>query len=306
MKTYQPSGRIPLGGIIVFIVVGSILGMAVGIAAHLISTQIFFLCLSPLGLAVLSGAIANVCVRLGRVRSPGFALLIGLLLGAVIYGTYWGAGYVRALDEVATTSPSKNSSEPIERLMSARPTLDRFLRSETGQDGIIGYVLFQAEEGMTFSRTSSSSTEFTFSREMTLGYWGLEMLLVIGAAAFSAYSQAGSPYSELDRRWIGDRDFRFLGSVDGRLDQQFISALNSGNFRGAGQHLMLGSKVGLLQVNVVKFGEPNLAAPGDMIVRGTRRSGNRENEVFTGVISPVEYRALVDSAQLTSPQGFVS
>jgi hypothetical protein len=300
MQAYKPSGRVPIVGLILFIVVGVLLGTLVGVVAYLISTVIFLLILSPLILAVVSGALAYLCVRWGKIRNPAVGFIIGLLLGVAVIGAYWGAGYAAALNEVAAERTSKGNdlTSQINNLLSARSTVDRVVLRETGQTGLIGYVLFMAKDGMTFTRTSSpSSTGITLNREMTLVYWGIELLLVVVSAAFSGMRSAQKPFCEIGKRWLRDGDYKLIGTVDARLSDQFLQALRSGDYRSAGRHIMLGNTPGLVQVKVVKCGEPDLVSPGEMILRATRAAGNRVNELIIGTISPMDYRMLIESGQ---------
>jgi hypothetical protein len=307
MRTYQPSGRISFFGLIFFIIVGAILGAVIGVAAYLISTKIYFLVLSPLGLAAISGGLAYLAVRMGKMRSPLFGLLAGLVLGAYIYGVYWGAGYVDLLNQFVSGAPSKDGqdiSSIVNQLLASRPELDRNLQRETGQPGLIGYVLLVAEEGLSFSRTTSpGSSAITLNRELTLAYWGIEALLVLGACALAGRRSAKQVFCESGNRWLKESDFQFVGTVDARVSNQFIQLLRSGDLRTAGQYVTLGRSMGLVQVKVAKCAEPDLASPGEMILRVTRSAGNKTNELLTGVVTPHEYKMLIDNAQQRAPLG---
>jgi hypothetical protein len=263
------------------------------------------LLLSPLVLAVVSGGLGAIAVHWGRFRSPVFGLIAGVLLGAFVYGVYWGTGYVDALNQVASSAPNKNDDliGTINRLLSARASLDNFfLRQNIGQTGIVGYVLYLAEQGLSFSRTSSSSgTEITLNREMTLVYWGLEALFVIGGTALACFRSAQVPFCESGKRWVRERDYQLVGTVDARVSDQFLQVLRSGDYRTAGQYMILGRSMGLLQVQVVMCAEPDLGSPGEMILRVTRSAGNRTNTLLTGVVTPMEYRTFVDNAQQRPP-----
>jgi hypothetical protein len=298
MRSYQPSGKVPLLGALGFIVFGLVFALATGVIAYLISTQIYLLIVSPFLLAVVSGGIAYLGVRWGKIRNTVFSALIGLLLGNVVIGAYWGATYVDALNQVADARTSKNSDDFIGRLTEAQPTLSRTLREETGQTGIVGLILLLAEDGMTFTRTSSpDSTGVTLDRNMTLIYWAIEALLVVGAGIISAIRSARVPFCEISKRWFTDKDYQPLGTIDVRTSNQFTQALRSGDFRTAGQMLTLGAGSDIMQVKVVKCGAADLNTPGDLVLRVTRQAGNRSNDVLVGLLTPMEYRALVDSAQ---------
>ena len=298
MRSYQPSGRVPFLGAFGFIILGVFLGLATGILAYFISTQLYLLIASPVLLAAVTGGIAYLGVRWCKIRNTAVSALIGLLIGLVVIGAYWATNYADALNQVAEDRTSKNSDDLIGRLTAAQPTLDRILREDTGQTGLVGLILFMAEEGMTFTRTSSpDSTGISLDRNMTLIYWAIEALVVVLAGIVSAYTSARQPFCEINKRWFRDRDYQALGTIDVRASSQFIQALRSGDYRTAGQLLVLGSEAGMMQVKVVKCGAADLNTPGDLVLRVTRRSGNRSSDALLGVLTPMEYRALVDSAQ---------
>ena len=303
MRTYKPSGRISFFGLIFFIIIGAILGAVIGIVAYLISTQIYFLVLSPLGLAAISGGLAYVAVRMGKMRSPVIGLLAGLLLGGYIYGIYWGAGYAHELiAEAANTSKSGQPIDILNEALALRPQLDRFLQRETGQTGLIGYVLLLAEDGLSFSRTTSpSSSSITLNREMTLGYWGIETLLVLGASAIAGLRSASQVYCESGKRWLKESDYQFVGTVDARASDQFLQLLRGGDFRSAAQYMTLGRSMGLVQVTVAMCAEENLSSPGELVLRVTRSAGNKTNELLTGIVTSNEYKTLIDHAQQRVP-----
>lgn len=307
MRIYKPSGRVPFFGLIIFVIAGAIFGTAIGVVAYLISRLIFFLIISPLVLAAISGGLVYLNIRWGKIRNPAFGLIAGLLLGIFIFGVYWGAGYVDVLNQVANTAPNKNEdlSSVINRLLSARTTLDRILREEgIEQPGILGYVLWLAEEGLSFSRTSSpSSTSITLNREMTLAYWGIEALLVIGGAALAGFRSAKQVFCESGKRWLKEGDYQLVGTVDARASGQFVQVLRSGDYRTAGRYMTLGRSMGLVQVKVAMCAEPDLSSSGEMMVRVIRGAGNRTDELLTGIVTPMEYRMLVDNAQQRPPVG---
>jgi hypothetical protein len=257
-------------------------------------------------LAALSGGVGFLAMRLGKIRSPAFGLIAGLLLGIFILGVYWGTGYVDLLNQFANSAPSKaqDITSSIDRLLDARPALDRNLLRETGQPGILGYVLLVADEGLSFSRTSSSSgTEITLNREMTLVYWGIEALLVVGGTALGGFRAAKMVFCESRKRWIGARDYQLVGTVDARASNQFLQVLRSGDYRTAGRYVTLGRSMGLVQVQVAMCAEPDPGSAGEMILRVTRSAGNRVNELLIGVVTPMDYRVLVENAQQRPPLG---
>ena len=307
MRTYKPSGRISFFGLILFIIVGAILGSVIGVAAYFISTLIYFLILSPLGLAAISGGLAYIAVRLAKIRSPLFGLIAGLVLGVYVYGVYWGAGYVDLLNQFVNPTPAKDGQDVsaiVNQLLAARPALDRNLERETGQPGIVGYVLLLADEGLSFSRTTSpSSSSITLNRELTLAYWGIETLLVLGGCALAGRRSAKQVFCESGKRWLKESDFQFVGTVDARASNQFLQILRSGDLRSAGQYMTLGRSMGLVHVKVAMCAEPDLSSPGEMILRVTRSAGNRTNELLTGVVTPNEYKMLIDHAQQRQPLG---
>ncbi len=99
MRKYQPSNRVPFGSFILLALL-AIVGSAVvgGILWALDAYAHFYLVIVyPLIAGGIVGGVLVLGVRVGKVRSPFIAMLIGLVCGVLIYGVYHYASYYHHL-----------------------------------------------------------------------------------------------------------------------------------------------------------------------------------------------------------------
>jgi hypothetical protein len=163
--------------LVVAVVVGGLLYLADSIGFYLIL-------LMPLLAGTLIGFATYLPALPGRV--PTFPLLVIALVGCVVAaGVYWGATYVVGyqqsfMDEASSRFPEASDEE-------LRQFLSEVELQETGTTGFPAMLSFLAEQGLSISRATSSSSDSGILLEGNLvyGYWILEIVLMIGVAMVS-------------------------------------------------------------------------------------------------------------------------
>lgn len=306
MRRFQPSGRIALFPFLIMTVIGLIIAAVLGVAAMLIAQSIYLVPLSPLIMAAAAGVLAAFVTRAGKNRSPLLAALIGLSIGLTLYGVYRYSEYVHVLYTVeAQRNPKGDIFANLQGALSPSniAQVDRTLRNDgIAEQGFVGYVLWSASEGMQITRLSASSSSsggLFLDRNMTLGYWGLEFLIVVGAALYAALQAARAPYDENQRRWIKDDQFRLFGTVDASMEKDFVRALEEGHWQRAGSLMMPGISGGAVTVLGYKLGDDF----GDVLLRVNTTKRNRQQQSAQGVLSMSEFKSLLASAARAPRQG---
>ena len=152
----------------------------------------------PLLAGALAGGLLVLGVRSGKVRSPFLAALIGLLTGVLIFGVYHFATYYvtfrGAVRDVYVEDVGKAPSDA-----ELDQYINKGLQRNTGDTGFIGYLKFAAQEGMTITNStysSSSSSDIDLKDQWVWVYWGVELLLAGGVAAILASGEAKQPFDE--------------------------------------------------------------------------------------------------------------
>lgn len=299
MRNYKASGKIAPLQFLLFTLIGLLIAAVLGVAAMLIAQLIYLVPLSPLIMAAISGALAALVTRLGRNRSPLLALIVGLLIGGTIYGVYRFSEYGYALYTIESQLNPKG--DIVANVLGAFDStniaqVDRTMAREgITQSGFPGFIMWMSSEGMTITRFSSSSSGsggITLDQNMTLIYWAVEALLVVGVAAYAAVRSARAPYDENAGQWISDDKFKMFGTVDGSQQRDFVRALEQGNWQRAGSMMMPGISGGQVIVQGYKLGDDF----GDVLLRITQTANKRSNQVAQGVLSMSEFKTLLANA----------
>lgn len=300
MQTYRASNHIPFGGFILLVLVGVAVAIGAGLllwaAENLLN--IYLIVVFPLAAAAIVGGVLGLVVRAGKVRSPLFAALVGLLAGLLMYGTYQFAGYYITFRNDAREAYIENTGRtPTDEALNRE--LDGLLEDEVGAGGFIGYLQLVAREGFSITRSfssSSSSSGVDLEGTGVWVYWGIELLVIVIITAALARKPATEPFDEDDNVWYGAQEL--IGVTSSKARKPLIDALESGDFRGAG---------GMLTVEDIKYPRTELyvrrspvvnAMPQDVFVsvNQAQRRG-RTNTVKTGVITPTELDWLTGAMQ---------
>lgn len=301
MQNYRASNRVPFAGFILLVLVGVAVAIGAGLllwAAENI-LNIYLIVVFPLAAAAIVGGVLGLVVRAGKVRSPLFATLIGLLAGLLMYGTYQFAGYYITFRNDMRTAFIENARRTLNDAALDRE-IDARLEDEVGTGGFIGFLQLVAREGFSitrsFSSSSSSSSGVDLEGTGVWVYWGIELIVIVIITAALARKPATEPFDEDDNVWYGAQEL--IGVTSSKARKPLIDALESGDFRGAG---------GMLTVEDIKYPRTELyvrrspvvnAMPQDVFVsvNQAQRRG-RTNTVKTGVITPTELDWLTGAMQ---------
>jgi hypothetical protein len=291
MRSYRASRAAPFGGIIALLLVAIAGGLIVGGILWAVDNylSLYLVVLFPLLAAVIVGGTLTLVVRGVKIRSPLLAGLIALIGGLLIYSTYHFALYYinfrgearNALVEGGTKSPSEADVDEL---------ADSFLQEEVGDTGFVGYLKLAAQDGITITRTTStsSSSGIELKDNVLLGYWGLEWLLVALGVAVAAGRAANEPFDEKAGTWYGAP--MLVAMTDRKSRKEFLSALKSGDYAKAGS-LLTTQPLNYPRTEVVTRRAQDPAADVYVQVRTAQRQGR-----FTidrrGMMSANEFVAL--------------
>lgn len=151
------------------------LAVVTGGVVAFVSQFVYLVVMFPL----VMGAIAAFCGMLVHTKSLRLvAMLIGLLCGVVIYGSYRVGEYLIDRQKTIDKVTSQTGADPA----MASKLLDQFLKADTGYDGFIGYVISSAREGIQITR-ATSSTGIKLDEKATWIYWIIELIIVVALGA---------------------------------------------------------------------------------------------------------------------------
>lgn len=280
--------KLPLLSLPLLIIGTLISGIGVGVLLFYSAKVVYLIFASIIIAAALAGLVLMLFVKVGKVRAGRVALVFGALAGLLTYGTYWYLDYsdVRELfrQDIYREEPK---ADPV----LVEQAIDDFFREETGSDGIVGYALLAANEGMTITRASSSSDTggFTLSRELTMGYWVLEILIALGVPAGIVLGQTNQPFCEETNRWL---TFTKLGHVPKDSFDTFLDALQAGDFRQAGSYMQAKQTRGLPRLTIHGGRCHEQSPEGRIKITAQHRGRNNTQEIFNRVVPAGDYEAL--------------
>jgi len=185
---YEPSGRFSLVGPVLILSIGALAATVTGaLYGYLIFYNPFLYInfLATIGFGVGVGMGAAFGVSAGKVRNPGLATGLGLLVGLLAVFASW-VFWLHAL-----TGSGEEAVWVIDA--SAFPVILARL----------------AEQGVWSIRSLTPTGMALYA------IWGVEALIVIGATAFAAHSAAARPFCERCEEWLKEAgEPRILGYAD--------------------------------------------------------------------------------------------
>jgi hypothetical protein len=301
MQKYRTSGRTSLMGLLLLVLTtifgGAILGAVVALVAHFFYLVVLF----PILMGLIGAFLITTVVQRGAVRSPLLAGLFGLLIGLVIYGTYRYGEYFDAQRQFFEGAREEYSQVTEAE---AAQALDQFLLEETGSSGFLGYVLYDAKQGVTISKvgSSSSSSGITFSGAGAWIYWGVELLIIAGIAYAASRAAAAEPYCEDCHAWYGKE--RWIGVADKKLSKDIKTALKNGNFAQV-RAAFVATDLPLPRLALTyRRCEHCTTANPVVILRQYTKSGRNNvatKQLMKGTVTPTEYMDMTGQALGTEP-----
>lgn len=195
---YTPSNRVGSNTFLLLIpmlIAAGVLGAIYGVVMKYIPLIILDL-LAVMGFAYASGYFALLAVRIGKCRSPGFAMGYGVLAGAIGVAVSHYAGFVL---ETWSVAPPPTFWE---------------------------YVQWRVDTGWKIGRSTSSGGGMPIQGVFVWGCWGIEAVVAIFVSAKMSRSQAMEPFCEPCERWATQETMKFAAPG---LSTASIERMKSGN-----------------------------------------------------------------------------
>ena len=223
---YQPSNKMPLGGALLFLLMGTVLAALLAFVYVYAIWYIpfvyinFFICV---GFGFLLGAVLMTLVRLGRLRNPAVVAGLALAVGAAAVFLEW-AVYLTLLFNAETTGTGRHAD-----------TSTSFSRSLFADVLLHPQAMWAA--ALKINATGSWSLKGATASGAFLWFvWAVELLIIVGSAVLLARSQAREPFSEATNQWADEETLAH--PVDFAHDPAAIrSALETGQYQALTPHL---------------------------------------------------------------------
>jgi hypothetical protein len=220
--------------LIVLSIIGIVFGLGTGLVIGMFSQLIPIVFLYPVVMGIVSGKMISEVIQNARVRKTSQLLVLSTLLAVAMYGSYHYCRYLgfqlRASFEIFEGFSAATESE---NLGVTKTFLDYALEEETGHSGFLGYMLYEAKQGVSIGRLTRSSS-VNLGPVLTWLYWLVEFGIILGLTVQKGWrliniafcESCGNPYGSekhlggtmaanesLVLDLIGQKDFVALGKL---------------------------------------------------------------------------------------------
>lgn len=217
--------------VVVFFGQTALLNAAVGGVFGILGAFIDLLILYPLLMGLACGHFIEESIKTTRVRSITLTAVAAVLSAILCYASSHVARYYSEL-AIATYQVLGDFSDA--NLEIVTKSLDIVLAEQTGQTGIIGFVLLRAKEGVSIGRIAGS-TRLHLGTALTWSLWGLELLAIAVVAFLAGKGLAEKPYCEHCQDWFPIK--RHIGGLSLEKEAQLLGLLSRKDFYELGRCL---------------------------------------------------------------------
>lgn len=281
-------------------------GIGLGLLAFGVSLVLWPIILGPIILGALGAFALKLAVNQARMRSVSVAIVAGLLMGLITYGVYqageyWNFQRTLRSDMLNAFEAQGGDSGTItaEQLDFA---VDSFLEDEVGATGLTGYLTLIGRDGMSISRTGSSSDGLAIKGGFFWAMLLLELAIITGMMIYGAYGAARAAFCQQCGEWYPGAG-RSLGRASAEAGAGIAAALQAGDLRGALAQIQ--PNASLMPAVSVTVHPCSTDPSHDLLVRVNALSMDRKNNLAQNVLA--EQRIPASQArELVPPQSQVA
>jgi hypothetical protein len=223
-EEYVPEGGFSAAGLPVLLAGLGAAAVGLGWVASFIGQWFYLILVFPVAIGLGLIGVGVLLGRLTKMRSPGLAVLFGLVSATLAIVAMHYFNYQRFLkqrDEVLKKVPDLDAVQaPLHDPKEAEAV--QFLRDARKVNSFPSYVTFEARQGVTISGRGKGGLNLGFTG--TWIYWGVELAVVAGMAIFGLIGGAAAPFCSTCKDWKQERP---LGTLE-RRDTDVAAVLRSG------------------------------------------------------------------------------
>jgi hypothetical protein len=227
---------------LLMVVWGLMVGFTVGVFSQLIPVVFLY----PVVMAINSGKTIVEALQRTKVRKISQLLLLSLLSAVTMYGTYHYCRYL-GFQLQASVEIFEGLSEATEgeNLGVTKMFLDYALEEETGHSGFLGYMLYEAKQGVSIGRLSRSSS-LNLGPVLTWLYWLMEFGIILGVTIQKGKKVIGMSFCEACGNWYGTE--KHLGGTASANESILLDLIRQKDFSGLGTLIEKNAEVPSLEV----------------------------------------------------------
>lgn len=267
---YKPDGGTPLLGLLLTVLLTFGAAVAIGALVSIVHQWVYLVFFFPLFMGLGVGYMGAKGIKLGKVRHPWVAALLGAMGGVLVMLVFHIGDYLLVLQAVNQNAPAGQAQDQ--------------------GFSFLTYMDMQAKEGVTIGRIGRGN-----DKGLNLGYvgsyvyWGAEMLLAACLAGLWMKSASNEPFCTTCHSW---KPGQALGIVT--VQKEVVKEImNNGDLPRLSQEIKGGSLTGSSQVLFTAYACPECGNQSTVEI-GLRevvfeKKGNRKDKSEIGTWSfPIE------------------
>jgi hypothetical protein len=203
-------------------------GILTGAIFGIIGSFIYLIILFPVIMGIIGGNIITGNVKYTKTRSAFLVTLASVLTVIALYATFHYMRYMGLWIAVTLQAFGDFSDKSLE---SGKVLLEYALKKETGYSGLIGYVLYKAQQGVSIGRLFRSNS-LNLGPIFTWVYWLIEVG-VIGFLTMNGSKQIlKKRYCEHCNSWYTGNEH--IGSVPFNKETEILNSIKQKDFASVG------------------------------------------------------------------------
>ena len=243
----QPAGpRRSVATLVIMTLLVVVWGLMVGFAVSVFSHLLYIVFLFPLIMGINSGKMIVNVVQKAKIRTASQLIFLSILSAVAIYGTFHYTKYigfqVKALVEIFSGLDETTEEE---NLQVTKAFLDYALEEETGHSGFLGYILYEAQQGVTIGRLFRSTT-FNLGPALTWLYWLMEFGIILGVTIQKGRKAMNMSSCEACGNWHSGE--KHLGGTASANETILLEMLKQKDFTGLGTLIQKNAEVPSLEL----------------------------------------------------------
>jgi hypothetical protein len=203
MREYKLSGKAPLQGILITLILGLLGAAMMGTIVYFFYHYLYFYLpfLGHVVAAYVVSAFARQGIFVGKIRNSVLVFTIGLLCGGLVIPIYYAHHYqaFRANFQNAVLYGKIKNSQYDPQIAE-----DTLLKGQSGQTGFIGFMIYAAKKGIVLSENYQKNNYYDSRRIRdynALFIWILEIGFIGLATGVLSSNLNDQPFDELSNSW---------------------------------------------------------------------------------------------------------
>lgn len=211
-----------------FLIFSTFAAFVVGLIFGVVGYFIYLIFVFPIIMGVVGGRIVTKNANYTKPRSLNFVIFTSVLAAIALYGGFHYGRYVVFMASLIFQLSGDFSDKSIE---AGKVFAAYALGEETGYSGLIGYILYKAQQGVSIGRIFSSN-RLNLGPLFTWFYWLVEFG-VIGFITINTGKQIlKKPFCEHCNSWYAGKTH--IGGVHINKETEVLNLIGQKDFRGVG------------------------------------------------------------------------